>query len=196
MGPAFVILFWLFALAFVGFIWGILVLLAMYGWKKGWGWLKWGAGVPAVLMVVCGILLVGVIGYGIVDSMNPKSVYKSAFGQAPAPAVKGLKSSVYWFADTGSIFLTFETSEEDVRRLVPAGLIEKSMAEMQEVIPEKEDNCPSWWAYKLAPDWVYFLRDARLGKFKPSRKGFYNETEYIAYDRNHGRAYYRFVGID
>jgi hypothetical protein len=198
MGAGIVILFWLVILIIFGFICLSLILLSFLGWKNKWRWLKWIAGIPAAMIIICGILLVSLIIYGVIDSMNPRSIFKRTFGHSPSNEVSSIQSNFYWFADTGSVYLTFKTTEKEFRRIVPDGLIEKTMEEMRREMPnEGGSEAPVWWSYRADQTRLNFLRhDANHGKPEPAKKGFYYEVEYFTYDPSTQRAYYRFLGID
>ena len=196
MGPSFVILFWLILAGIYGFIFLSLTGLCILGWRKHWIWLKWITGIPAACMALLAIAVAALFVYGIIDSMNPRSAFKATFGEPPSTEVQDIHSSVYWFADTGSIYLTFKTTESEFRRLVPSGLTERTAADMAKDTPyESGSNVPVWWTYRHQSGWIYFLRND-FGRDKPAKKGFYCETEYFAYDPNTKTACYRFLGID
>ena len=193
MGSGFVIIFWGIILAFFALVWLGLVALTILGWNKKKAWLKWCAGIPAVIMLLIGVTLGGFIASGILRSMNPKAVFKDTFGVPPAPVVADIKSDVYWFADTGSIYLRFKTTEDDFRKLKLKGLVERTMDKMKEEVPfEIGSKAPVWWTYEYRTDWIYLLRQGSYAK----QNGFISETEYFAYDRKNQLAYYLFLGID
>jgi hypothetical protein len=198
MGPGIVILFWLVVAGIYGFIFLVLAGLCILGWKKRWIWLKWLTGIPAACMALLAISLTLLLTCGILRSMNPRSIFKDTFGESASAEVKDIHSKMWWFADTGSVYLTFKTSETEFRRLVPSGLTERTAAEMERETPgESGSSAPSWWTYRYQSGWIYFLRnDDNFGQDKPAKKGFFNETEYFAYDPNTKTAYYRFLGID
>ena len=195
MGPGFVILFWLVVLAVLGALWLALAVAAYFGWKKKIGWLKWVAGIPAALMVFVGVLVGGFLALGVIASMNPSSVFKETFGVPASAATSDIRSSVFWFADTGSVYLRFRTSREEFRKLVPADLVAKSANEAKAVLPIEGGPHPDWWSFRYAQEWDYFVR-AKTDHDGPGKRGFYSESEYMAYDPSTGFAYYRYLGID
>ncbi len=196
MGPGIVILVWGAILGFFALIWVALVVLTIFGWRKKIAWLKWGAGIPAGLMVVSGVALAVLVVFGIIRSMQPSVVFEDTFGIPPSAEFTEIESSVFWFADSGSVYLRFRTSESELRRLVSDDLIPLSMSDMKKSVPfESSARPPEWWTYRYHEDWLYFLRN-EIHRDKPAKRGFYSETEYLAYDPNTQTAYYRFLGID
>jgi len=196
MGAGFVILFWGVILGILTLIWVGLVALFVIGWKKKKSWLKWCAGIPAVLMLLVGVSGGGIMIYGMVCSTNPNVVFEDTFRVAPTNKITNIKSDLYWFADTGSVYLQFTTPEDEFQRLIPEGLSKRTMQQMKEEVPmDLGAEKPSWWTYETRSDWLYFLR-LDSGGNKPSKRGFYSETEYYAFDPKSQTAYYRFLGID
>jgi len=196
MGAGFVIMFWLIALGIIGAVWCGLVVLSIVGWKQKKPWLKWLAGVPAALMLAFGLLIGGLLAYGTLTSMSPNSVFTNTFHEAPSAKVSDIESSLWWFADTGSVYLRFKANEEEFRRLVPRRMTEHTMEAIKEAAPsESGSELPAWWNYQYQPNWIYFFRDNRKPG-SPSTHGFSHETEYFAYDPKTEHAYYRFLGID
>ena len=196
MGAGFVIILWLIALGIVGTIWIGLVVLCIVGWKKKKPWLKWLAGIPAALMLAFGLLLGGLFAYGTYEALNPNSVFKNTFGDRPSQKISDLHSSLWWFADTGSVYLRFKTTEEEFRHLAPKRLAALPMEEIKRQTPsEYGSEPPSWWSYQFNPQWIYLFRDTS----KPgstSTQGFHTEMEYFAYDPDNHIAYYRYLGFD
>ncbi len=196
MEAGFVMIIWSVLAGIYGIIFLSLFAATLYGGKRKKKWLKWGAGIPAGLMAVAAVLAIFSIGYAIVDSMNPNSVFKNTFGEQPSDAISDIKSDYYWFADTGSIYLRFRTSASEFHRLIPDGLTSRTMFAMQSDSPgELGFQAPSWWTYTFNQNWIYFLRDD-FNRRSPGKIGFYSETEYFAYDPKEKLAYYRFLGID
>ena len=200
MGPAFVILFWAVLAAIYGLIFLFFAGFFILSCVKRWRLLKWLTGIPAAGMVLLAISIAVIMAfmftYVFFVSMSPKHVFKDTFGEPPSSKIHDIQSNVWFFADTGSIYLTFKTSESEFRRLVPSGLTELKMKEMRQETPsEGGTDPPSWWTYRYEPDWIYFLcREMRRGDLR--KKGFASETEYYAYDPDTKTAYYRFLGID
>lgn len=201
MGPGFVIIFWLFLAGIYGVIFLLFAGLWFLGHKKKRRWLKWLAGVPAVSMIALAVFVVAVIAWGIIDSMNPRSVFKDEFGIPPPASVSEIQSSYFQFADGGNVYLRFKISEEEFKKLVPVHLQQKTAEEMKSETPgESGSDLPTWWAYRIDSEWIYYLRifssykEKVLGQSGP--KGFAWETEFFAYDPKTHFAYYHFVGID
>jgi len=195
MGPGVVILFWLIVLGVVGALWLGLVALAVVGWQRRIAWLKWTAGIPAALMAAGGLTLAIAVAYLMIDSARPTRVFENSFGQPVPESVSDLQSRLWWFADSGSVYLRFQVDEETFRRLVLADLPARIPEEMRAELPGEGGGQPEWWDFTVAPGWIYYLR-VESGGDKPAKKGFYWETEYLAYNPATGRAYYRFLGID
>ncbi|MCX6854953.1 MAG: hypothetical protein NTV80_08625 [Verrucomicrobia bacterium] len=196
MGAGIVIIVWSLILGISVLIWIALAGLAFFGWKQKKRWLKWCAGIPAALLLVLGIAVGGFIVYGTLRSMSPVAVFKDSLGVPPPASVSDIESDIYWFADTGSVYLRFKISESDFRKIVPSDLAQRTMQKMKEDVPtELGAESPKWWTYEYKNDWIYLLRDTS-NSGSPGRKGFYSETEYFAYDPKTEIAYYRFLGID
>ena len=198
MGAGFVILFWLIVAAIYFLVAVVLSSLFLLGWFKKWIWLRWLAGLPAAgMLLLAVVVIIGMI-VGIALSQNPKNVFRSTFNENPSSEVSDIQSSLFWFADTGSVYLRFHTTESEFRRLVPEGLVSHTSEEMRQHTPiESGFDPPKWWMYQLDPRWIYFLRcDSGSIEHGPARRGFYSETEYFAFDPATQTAYYRFLGID
>ena len=198
MGPGVVIVVWLFIAAVYCAFFGLFCVLFFVGWIKKWIWLRWIAGLPAACMLLLAAILVIGMTYGIIASQNPKSVFKTTFEEEPSQAISDIQSSLYWFADTGSVYLRFKTTESEFRRLVPKDLSPRTSEQMEKDTPmEVGSHGPTWWTYQVNPEWIYFLRDhSPSAEEGPSKRGFYSETEYFAFDPATQTAYYRFLGID
>ena len=196
MGAGFVIFIKLFLAGIYAIIFAVLSLLALSAHRKKQAWLKWLAGIPAGAMVILGIFSGVIFVRGIIDAMNPRSVFEKSFGEAPSDAVADLKSETYWFADTGSIYLRFMTNEHEFRRLVPSRLELRTTTEMQENTPhEIGSEPPPWWSYRIDNDWIYYLRE-NTDRGSTGKSGFAGEMEYFAFDPMEEYAYYKFLGID
>ncbi len=178
-----------------GSIFLFLVALFILGWLKRKPWLKWLAGISAISMVLLTVTFMSIISFIIIDAVSPSGIYKATFGEPPSAQIHELKNSIYWFADTGSVYLQFKTTESEFLRLVPDKLIEQSMDEMQINAPsEYGTHPPQWWKFTYELDWIYFLRNS--SDISTTKKGFTNETEYYAYNPKDGFAYYRYIGVD
>jgi len=198
MGPGFVILVWLILAGIYGALVLVFLGLWLYGKKKNWRWLKWLAGIPAMGMTLAAVSGVSLLIYGVIDGCHPSSVFRNTFGTAPSAQISELKSDLYWFADTGSVYLRFKTIPEEFQRLIPEGLAKATQKEISDLSLFYQDGSPSWWNCQVNAHWIYYLReDHRHGsKDGPSKKGFYSETEIFAYDPETQTAYYHFSGID
>jgi hypothetical protein len=195
MGPIFVIIFWLFLASVYGIVFLAFAGLCILSWKKHWTWLKWITGIPAAFMVLLAIFVMALFTYGIIDSMNPRSVFKNTFGEPPSSEVNDIHSNVWFFADSGSIYLTFKTSRSEFLRLVPPGLTKQTLEDIKKTAFEISSEDPSWWTFRYKSDWTYYLHSG-YGLGYRGKHGFASETEYYAYDPNTSTAYYRFIGID
>jgi hypothetical protein len=202
MGPAFVILFWLLIAGIYVVIFLALAGLCLVSSKKKWRIFKWLTGALASAMIVVAIIVVTLLAWGIIRASNPTYLFKDTFLVAPPASVSEIKSSCYWFADTGSIYLRFKTSEDDFKKLIPAHLQKKSLEDFKNNIPvELDGNLPLWWDFSQEAGWVYYSRTYRINEnnlknIQPGEKGFFNETEYYAFNPKTGIAYYHFIGID
>lgn len=196
MGPGLVLLFWLFLGAIVFAVFSAFLLVAIYGHKNNRTILKYIGAIPASFIAILMIGFVVLVVYGIVSSMNPHSNFRTVFNEAPGDLVSEVDSKVFWFGDTGSIYLGFRTTEEEFLRLVPEGLNPLGVQAFKREMPRQTGkDIPEWWKMDVVVDDLCYLRehDDRSG---PGKKGFYYETEYYVYDRSAGYAYYRFIGID
>jgi len=196
MGAGLVILFWLIFAGIYGCIFLAFAGLWFWGRKKNITWLKWLGKVSAIGMAMIAIFLVAFIAWGIIRSMNPRSIFKEEFGIAPPTAVSKIQSSYYWFADTGDVYLRFQTSQEEFDKLVSGNLKKKTAEEMKRDTPsEYGGGTPDWWDYQIQSEWIYYLRVYSSEK-ESGLKGFFWETEYFAYNPKTQTAYYHIVGID
>ncbi len=195
MGPVFSILFWLILCAIYAGIFLFFAGLTILGWFKKWRWLSWLAGIPATLMVVLAVVVAGLYCFVIIDSMNPRSVYANTFGVKPAADVTDIQSDLYWFADTGSTYLKFRTTEDRFRSLLASDL--------SPITPEELGNyglagssTPDWWDLKNdAEGWLYYFREHNHAD-DVADSMFAAEWELMAYDPGTGFVYYHFIGID
>jgi len=189
-------MFWLILAGVYGFIFFMFAGLWFWGKKKQIVWLKWLGGIPAIAMMVLALLLVGFIAWGTLCSMNPRWVFKETFKVSPPTSVSKIQSSFYSFADTGSVYLKFETSLEEFEKLASTNLMIKTAEEMKRDAPgELGDSVPHWWDYQVESNWVYFLRVSPATNSTATR-GFSSEIEYFAYNPKTQMAYYHFIGID
>ena len=196
MGPGVVILLWLFLAgiylaAVVGFGG-----LCFFAWRKGWKVVKWVSGAVAGALIAFAVFVIGIVAWGFLRSFNPENVFEDTFGAEAAAQVTNIQSDVYWFADTGSVFLRFHTTQQQFLAMVPEGMERKNSEQVDRETPSGNDSSPKWWDYRLQPDWIYFFRLHTHEANKPGRKGFYFEVEIYAYNPNEQAAYYSFLGID
>ena len=197
MGPGIVIVFWFFVASIFAGIFSVFAGLGIYGHKKKKSILKWIGIIPASGIVLIGIALVGLIGYSIISSMFPSNVYESAFGTSPPDSVTELKSDTFWFADTGSTYLTFKIPETELSVIIPQRLEEKSPENFERSVWGMSDSdTPSWWKFTVNQNWKYFQRQHTYADRPAGHRGFASEIEYIGYNINTNTVYYRFLGID
>ena len=195
MGPAFVILFWLILAGIYSFVFLAFVGMWFFGKKRKIIWLKWLGGLPATGMAALALLVVSVVALGIICSMNPRWVFKETFNAVPPASVSKIQSSFYSFADSGDVYLRFQTSQEEFEKLASTNLVKKTAEEMKDDAPgEFDENIPKWWDYQIQSDWIYYLRISP--QYGLGKRGFASETEYFAYNPKTQIAYYHFVGID
>ena len=196
MGAGIVIAVWLIVAGIYGCIFLAFAGIWFWGRKKNITWLKWLGKIPAIGMAAIALCIIAFISWGIVRSKNPNWVFKQQFNVTPPVSVSKIQSAYYWFADTGDIYLRFQTSEEEFYKLVSTNLVMKTVEEMKSDAPgESGGNIPKSWDYSVESEWIYYLR------VSPSNSGsgkrdFSNETEYFAYNPKTQIAYYHFIGID
>ena len=196
MGAGFVILFWLFFVGVYGCVFIALVAFWFLGTKKKIAWLKWFGGISAIGMVLLALFVVGLFVWGIVCSKSPQWVFKETFKVAPPSSVSKIQSSFYSFADTGSVYLRFETAQDEFEKLISTNLTRKTFEEMKNETPvEIGGDVPKWWDYKVESGCIYYLRLSPTTN-RTATRGFSNETEYFAYNPKTHLAYYHFIGID
>lgn len=122
MGPAFVILIWLFLAALFGLFWLCSLALVLIGWKRKIRWLKWLGAVPLTVLSICGVLATAAAVIGIVRASTPRLVFADTFGTKPGPDIKDLKSKVWSFADSAVVHVQFRAPAETFHRLMPQDL--------------------------------------------------------------------------
>lgn len=197
MGFGIVIIFWLFGATIFLVAFLVFAGLGIYGHKKKKSILKWIGIIPASSIVLIGVALVGLIGYGTILSMFPSNVYESVFGISPPDSVTELKSDTFWFADTGSTYLTFKIPEAELSVIIPQRLEEKSPDDFKgNMWHVSGSDAPSWWKFTINQNWKYFQRQHTYANRPVCHRGFASEDEYIGYDTSTNTVYYRFLGID
>ncbi len=192
MGPGFVLIFWLFIAGVFALIWAAAVGLFILSWVKKWRVVKWLSGLAAGGLTAIGLLIVGLFTYGIIRSMNPSAVFEGTFHRAPASNVRNLQSKVFWFADTGSTYLRFETDAETFRSLVPPDLPPVTHREYLEKRWHSTDPGPDWWTYDFPASAEIYLKATEFGEGKQ----FASEMTLMVYVAEQRLAYYHFIGID
>src|SRR5436190_21172103 len=193
MGAGLVIFFWLVLAGIYGIVFLVLASLWFWGRKRQKKWLRLLAGIPALAMATVAVLVVAFMIYGILDSKNPRSIFKREFGRPPPASVSEIQSSCWWFADTGNTYLRFKATKEAFEKLVPVGLERKTVEEMKRDTPGESGEVPTWWDYQIGPEWICYLR-VKSGANGQNRKGFDSETEYFVYNPATHVAYYHFIG--
>ena len=195
MGPAFVIVIWgILAVAF-GIVWLCLLAGFLIGILRKKKWLKWAAGLPLIFMTLLPCVLVGVVGYGLIQSTRPSIVFKQAFDQKPPAGITNLQSKYWFFADSGSIYLRFNCSPETFESIRPSGLERTSREDFKDTFGNRSysGDAPSWWSpEKIVGEGRYYVGRDSKGK----NKHFSSETEILVYDVSSGVAFYNYLGID
>ncbi len=192
MGAGFVIMFWLIIAAILGTIWLCTLVLFIVAWKKRWKVLKWLSGTAVVGGVVIALAAGGLLAYKLVRASIPSYVFTDVFYTKPTESVRDIKSKVFWFADTGSIYLRFHTDIDTFRRLVPKDLKRVTKQEFEEKKWQEGNKHPSWWQSTFSSSDEIYLQESEPG----NGKTFANETTWMAYDSQRQIGYYRFLGLD
>jgi len=192
MGPGFVIFFWLIVAAILGAIWLGTLVLFVVAWKKRWRILKWLAGIALSGGVVVALAAGVLVTYGLVRASIPRYVFADVFHAKPTESVQDIRTKVFWFADTGSIYLRFQTDIDTFRRLVPKDLHKVTRQEFEEKRWQESNGYPSWWQSTFSSSDEIYFQASEIGHGKK----FASETTWMAYDSKHQIAYYRFLGID
>lgn len=195
MGPAFVILFWLIVLGTVIGIWLVSLIIYMIARAKKWRMLKWLAAVPIVAIPLAGMVVGLFLVQGIIRASVPRYVYEDVFHKVPEKDVQELCSSVFWFADTGSIWIQFKCDAGTFRELVPKEMKKVNNADVGEQLGNIMDLPPSWWLplEGASVETLIFQSDHSDGR---SLKGFAYEAEVFRRRHDDGLTQYRFLGID
>lgn len=195
MGAGIVLIFLLILAGVYGFVFLAFAGLWFWGRRKKATWLKWIGGIPAVVMLAFAVFVAGFFAWGISRTKNPEWVFKETFNIPPPAAVTNLQSSYYYFADTGSVYLRFQTTEAEFQKLVNTKLVKKTSQEMQLDAPtELGGERPVWWDYQIQPEWTYYFRDSTINN--SGATGFSYETEVLAFNPKTQTVYYHFLGID
>ena len=163
---------------------------------------RWGArpmsvvgGVVFVLLSLVGVYFVGRITVGLIRVSTPSVVFERSFGFKPTPDVSNIKSSYWYFADTGLIYLEFKTSPETLQRIIDRGLKTTTAENFKSILTSGlSKSGPRWWEP---------LKDASAQFFYAERKpdtmasqDFASETELLSYNPRTGLVFYCFSGID
>jgi hypothetical protein len=192
MGPGSVILFWLIIAGVLGTVWIGAFILFLVSSKKKWRILKWLSGLAVAGGIVIALGIGSLLAYGLVRSSVPKYVFADVFHSKPTKSIRDIKSKVFWFADTGSIYLCFQTDILTFRKLVPKDLPRITKAEFEEKGWHESGEHPSWWQAVVSDSDEIYFRATDFGK----GKNFATETEWMTYDFQRQIGYYRFLGID
>lgn len=195
MGPAFVILFWLIIAAVVGAIWLVSMAAFLASWARKRRFAKWVSAVPALGIPLLAVLVAGILAYGLVRSAIPSCVYRDVFHTAPGKDVSDIESQVFWFADTGSIWLQFKCDEATFRNIMPAGCRAATSHTDHDAARDALKEAPSWWKAGETLDAKVYIEESSHDDDR-SIKGFAFETLVIRYSPASRIAQYRFVGID
>jgi hypothetical protein len=192
MGPGFVILSWLIIAGILGIVWIGALILFLISWKKKWRILKWLSGLAVAGGIVFALVIGSFLTYGLIRSSVPKYVFADVFHSKPTNEIRDIKSKVFWFADTGSIYLSFQTDISTFRRLVPKDLPKVTKAEFEEKGWHESGEHPSWWLSVVSDSYEIYFEATEFGKGKT----FATETKWMVYDFQRQIGYYRFLGID
>lgn len=192
MGPGIVIIFWLIIAGIFGSFWIGALLLFLFSKKKNWPIIKWLSGFAVVGGIIIGIAMTSLLTYGFVRASVPKYVFADVFYSKPTNDIQDIKSKVYWFADTGSIYLSFSTDISTFRKLVPKHLPKSTKKEFENHGMVGSSAHPDWWLSTVSDsDEIYFT---------PPRNGdgenFTYESEWMVYNFQRKMGYYQFLGID
>ncbi len=144
---------------------------------------KWRATFIAAPLV--GLLYLGGVAGLFWHSTRPGEVYKNTFGVHPSADVSDLKSRLYYFADTGEVFLQFKCNKATLDSLIAS----KGMA-IDPAPKSVWDETPQWWLPGLGADW------SECYSTENSTKGFAQEEAVLIYNPNTKQANYYWRGID
>lgn len=142
----------------------------------------------AVVLVAGVTLIVGTI----IRGCQPDSIFEQAFGHPPGRGVTNLRSKIWSFADTESVFLRFNADKEAIARILDSGFVEVSEEKFASICGSVISGHPEWWSAPNGESWRFFVGS-------PSHTGddeFTDETSVLAYNECSGDAMYRFLGID
>lgn len=192
MGPGLVILFWLIIVGILGTVWIGALILFLVSFKKKWRVIKWLSGIAVTGGAAIAFSIGSLLTYGLVRSSVPKYVFEEVFHSKPTNNISDIKSKVFWFADTGSIYLCFRTNISTFKRLVPKNLPRTTWVEFKEKGWHESGEHPSWWLLAVSDSDEIYWRATEFGKGGK----FASETEWMIYDFQRQIGYYRFLGID
>lgn len=192
MGPGIVLFIWILIATILGAVCLAVLILFLIARKKKWKILKWLSGGVVAGILILGIFAVVIVTYGLVRSSIPKYVFIDVFHNPPGDNIRALKSKVFSFADTRSIYLRFETDPATFRKLVPKDLPKVTREEFEARQWHESVQHPPWWQPSFASSDEIYFESRDFGKGKE----FASEMTLMTYDSQRQIAYYRFLGID
>jgi len=152
-------------------------------------------GCSLVMLFLVGFSLLGVILIGSFRIINPKVIFDRSFGFKPTKDVVELKSSYWYFADTGMTYLKFKASPQTVKRIVDRGLIQTDQIYFRSLLNSGlAQSSPSWWAPTTGASVKFFYIERKPAT--RDQQDFASETEILSYDEKTSTVYYCFNGID
>jgi hypothetical protein len=192
MGAGVVILIWLLIAAVFGVFWLGFLALFLIGRSRKSRLLKSLGGVPLLCSSVFALWFAGTAVYGFIYNQLPDNVYKSVFGFSPSADVTNIKSTYYYFADTGEFYLRFNASPQTINKIVRLGFTRHPRSELS---PEDSSGLddqgpPAWWKPVQTKSTRYYQARKRIGDFSTM------EEEWLCYDASTQLAYYHYIGID
>lgn len=192
MGPGIVILFWLVVAALFGGLWVASLAIFIVARKKNWRIAKWVSGVSFTGTSLLGILCLSLLSYGLIRAITPHFVFEEALGRKPPQNVTDIKSKVWWFADEGSTWLTFDADRVTFEALIPRNLQKMTLTEYQKVMGHYSGKKPNWWHPLDDPDVEIYFFSPPWGQ--GSR--FASEETLMTFSPATQRVHYQFIGID
>lgn len=195
MGGGIILVFWLIlAGGFIG-LWVGAFLLLRYGRKKGSKPLSLFGGISSVLLSLIGLYFIWTIAIGLVRITNPTVIFARSFGFKPTSDVTEIKSSYWYFADTGLTYLKFKASPETLQRIIARGLKETTESNFNNLLASGlSKSAPKWWMPFEGTPSQFFSAERKPETLE--HQDFASETEVLSYNPTTGIAYYCFNGID